>query len=61
MNPSAEEVHDQSMEDESSATFVDEIGGTHSEGVGWNPNGEFCGECSYGNCADCGVWNRGKE
>ena len=31
----------------------DEIGGVHDEGLGWNPNGVFCGECSNMNCKDC--------
>ena len=27
--------------------------GTHEEGLGWNPNGVFCGECSESTCRGC--------
>lgn len=27
--------------------------GTHEEGLGWNPNGVFCGECSASTCRGC--------
>ena len=37
-------------------TIVDEIGGFHNCGLGWNPDGDFCGECSKTNCKDCYVW-----
>ena len=37
-------------------THVDELGGTHSEGLGWNPNGDFCGECGNMTCDDCSTW-----
>lgn len=33
--------------------FYDEIGGYHSEGLGWNPQGVFCGECSSMTCIEC--------
>ena len=33
--------------------FKDEIGGLHSEGLGWHPDGHFCGECSNGSCVGC--------
>ena len=33
--------------------FTDELGGIHDEGVGWNPNGVFCGECGNITCVDC--------
>lgn len=36
--------------------FVDSIGGGHSGGTGTNPNGEFCGECTVGDCSKCPVW-----
>lgn len=38
------------------AEFVDSIGGGHSGGTGTNPNGEFCGECTVGDCSKCPVW-----
>ncbi len=31
----------------------DEVGGVHGGGVGWNPNGVFCGECGSVTCAGC--------
>lgn len=33
----------------------DEVGGFHDEGLGWSPDGNFCGECSNGTCAACPV------
>lgn len=26
--------------------ITDDLGGVHSEGLGWNTTGMFCGECS---------------
>lgn len=37
--------------------IVDELGGMHSDGVGWAPNGEFCGECTRETCVGCGPWS----
>jgi hypothetical protein len=37
--------------------ITDDIGGTHSEGIGWNPQGLCCGECSYTTCVECSVRN----
>jgi hypothetical protein len=31
----------------------DELGGVHDEGLGWNPQGVFCGECSNMTCVGC--------
>lgn len=31
----------------------DELGGIHEEGLGWSPNGDFCGECSNMTCVGC--------
>lgn len=45
------------MEQKIEKVIIDEIGGTHDEGVGWNPNGVFCGECSNTNCVDCPMKN----
>lgn len=39
-------------------TYIDEIGGTHSGGLGWDPDGEYCGECCKCSCATCHVWKR---
>ena len=33
--------------------FIDEYGGIHDEGLGWKPNGDFCGECSNTTCKSC--------
>ena len=32
---------------------VDELGGTHYNGIGVNPNGVCCGECGRLSCKDC--------
>ena len=32
---------------------VDSAGGVHENGLGWGPDGIFCGECSNTNCATC--------
>ena len=34
--------------------FIDEVGGARSDGLGWNPRGYFCGECSEETCKGCG-------
>lgn len=31
----------------------DDIGGFHDSGMGWNPNGSWCGECSKLSCREC--------
>jgi len=33
--------------------YRDEVGGIHDEGLGWNPQGHFCGECGSLTCKDC--------
>lgn len=33
--------------------FYDDIGGYHEAGMGWNPNGNWCGECSQSTCREC--------
>ena len=33
--------------------YKDEIGGSHSDGVGWTPYGIFCGECNLSTCKGC--------
>ncbi|SDF77903.1 hypothetical protein [Sporomusa acidovorans] len=32
---------------------IDEVGGAHEGGCGWNPQGVFCGECSSSTCKGC--------
>ncbi len=38
--------------------FHDSAGGYHEGGCGWDPNGNFCGECSEADCAGCPAWRR---
>ena len=33
--------------------YYDDIGGFHDSGMGWNPNGNWCGECSKSTCREC--------
>lgn len=37
--------------------YFDEVGGFHSEAMGWNPNGVWCGECTKISCANCSSRN----
>jgi hypothetical protein len=39
-------------------SITDEVGGTHDEGLGWNPQGVFCGECGKISCKDCYAVNK---
>jgi len=32
---------------------IDSLGGTHSEKLGWDPNGRYCGECNNMVCNNC--------
>ena len=41
--------------------YYDRIGGYHSEGEGWDPNGNYCGECGKLSCTQCYVWLQGKN
>lgn len=34
----------------------DSVGGTHFEGIGYAPNGEYCGECTAATCEGCKIW-----
>ncbi len=38
------------------SSYIDEVGGIHEEGCGWDPNGRPCGECSRISCKICKVW-----
>ena len=38
--------------------IIDDLGGTHSDGMGWAPDGTFCGECTRDNCEGCSAWNK---
>lgn len=33
--------------------YYDDVGGFHDSGIGWNPNGVWCGECTKVSCRDC--------
>lgn len=33
--------------------WKDELGGYHGEGIGYNPQGVFCGECTQETCEGC--------
>ena len=33
--------------------IVDELGGVHTDGIGFSPDGTFCGECTKASCKDC--------
>lgn len=33
--------------------YTDEVGGHHDCGIGWNPNGYWCGECPKLSCEGC--------
>jgi hypothetical protein len=39
-------------------SYKDPIGGLHSEGLGWDPEGTSCGECSFITCEECGTYRR---
>ncbi|MEM5817103.1 MAG: DUF4406 domain-containing protein [Desulfitobacterium hafniense] len=32
---------------------VDDVGGLHSDGIGYNPQGVYCGECGFETCRGC--------
>lgn len=36
--------------------YIDDAGGIHEDGIGWNPNSEPCGECSCISCSICKNW-----
>lgn len=36
--------------------YTDDVGGRHDSGVGWTPDGRYCGPCSYESCNGCKVW-----
>ena len=46
---------------EEGSEFYDRLGGYHSEGEGWDPNGDYCGECGKASCADCYAWDNNKK
>lgn len=44
---------DLNHETEPGDVYTDEVGGHHDCGIGWNPNGIWCGECTKGTCKGC--------
>ena len=38
--------------------ITDELGGIHTDGVGYVPDGTFCGECTRQSCVGCPAWNK---
>ena len=40
--------------------YIDSVGGHHDAGVGWMPDGHYCGECSHSTCEVCSIW-KGKQ
>lgn len=44
-----------------SYTYIDPVGGSHSDGCGISPFGEQCGECCYITCEDCSKYRQNKK
>jgi hypothetical protein len=42
---------------EDAGPIIDVIGGIHDEGLGWAPDGTFCGECTHATCEECRALN----
>ena len=38
--------------------ITDELGGVHTDGVGYAPDGTFCGECTRQSCTGCPAWEK---
>lgn len=36
--------------------YFDEVGGHHDSGMGWAPDGRWCGECTQASCVNCKIW-----
>lgn len=41
--------------------YIDEVGGVHDSGCGYDPFGIYCGECSNFTCFKCIVWEKRKN
>ena len=58
----SEEVRQQLIDEEANEVihnedcWTDEVGGHHDSGIGWAPNGQWCGECGKSSCKNCIVW-----
>lgn len=49
--------NDNEMEEQQEG-FFDSVGGFHRDGIGYSPNGEWCGECSRNSCESCVIYTR---
>lgn len=38
--------------------ITDDLGGVHTDGVGYAPDGTFCGECTRESCVGCPAWEK---
>lgn len=41
--------------------YLDDVGGSHSPGQCYAPDGRFCGECNKLSCNGCKIWNGGES
>ena len=41
--------------------ITDELGGVHTDGIGYAPDGRFCGECTKATCVSCGIIEKHEE
>lgn len=48
-----EEVFGNMEKDGFDYCIKDELGGVHTDGVGYAPDGRFCGECNKNTCVGC--------
>jgi hypothetical protein len=51
----------ETMETHCDYYITDELGGVHTDGIGYAPDGIFCGECTHKSCAQCKAWNKEVE
>ena len=38
--------------------IIDDLGGIHTDGIGYAPDGTFCGECTRQSCIGCPALNK---
>ena len=62
-----EEIRQQLIDEEANEVIIhnedcwtDAIGGHHDSGMGWAPDGHWCGECCKSSCKGCKVWEAKK-
>ena len=46
------------LEFEFDESYYDDVGGYHDPPMGWSPMGNFCGECTRGDCSECIIWKQ---